>query len=90
MRLTAPMTGSIVEVRCTVGEAVEQGQVLIKTYEETIPVTVTAMGRFTAVAQTVVSSWELIAGIAGVLGGVWVFLGNIGKALRGRDETIAA
>ncbi len=68
----------------------EQGQVLIKTYEETIPVTVTAMGRFTAVAQTVVSSWELIAGIAGVLGGVWVFLGNIGKALRGRDETIAA
>jgi hypothetical protein len=68
----------------------EQGQVLIKTYEETIPVTVTAMGRVTAVAQTVVSSWELIAGIAGVLGGIWVFLGNIGKALRGKDETIAA
>jgi biotin carboxyl carrier protein len=29
VRLTAPMTGSIVEVRCAVGESVEQGQVLL-------------------------------------------------------------
>lgn len=29
VRLNAPMTGSIVEIRCSVGEMVEQGQVLL-------------------------------------------------------------
>lgn len=69
---------------------VSQGEVLIKTYEETIPVTVTPMDRANLVMNAVISSWQTIAGIFGVIGGIWVFLGNVAKAFKGKKEEPAA
>jgi hypothetical protein len=65
------------------------GDKMIRVYEEKIPVTVTPIGRVTSIANKVISSWEMVAGIFGVLGGIWMFLGNIGKALRGKKEETA-
>jgi hypothetical protein len=61
---------------------VSEGEVLIKTYEETIPVTVTPMGRVKLISQNVVENWEPVAGALGVIGGIWAFFANFFAGLR--------
>ena len=65
------------------------GELLIKTYAETIPVTVTPIARAKLLAGTLIESWQTIAGLAGVIGGIWVFIGNLGKALRRKEPMTA-
>jgi hypothetical protein len=58
-------------------DGVAQGDILIKTYEEKIPVNVTPLGRVRMVSQDIVTNWEPVAGALGVLGGIWAFLANL-------------
>lgn len=68
---------------------VAEGEVLIKTYEETIPVTVTPMGRVRLISQNVVENWEPVAGALGVIGGIWAFIVNLFAGLRRKREVKA-
>ncbi|MEJ0022194.1 MAG: hypothetical protein WDN76_01210 [Alphaproteobacteria bacterium] len=67
-------------------DGVAQGETLIKTYEETIPVKVTPMARVRLVSQGIVERWQPIAGALGVIGGIWVFLQKILAALTRRRK----
>lgn len=70
-------------------DGVAEGEVLIKTYEETIPVTVTPMGRVRLISQNVVENWEPVAGALGVIGGIWAFIVNLFAGLRRKREVKA-
>jgi hypothetical protein len=67
-------------------DGVSQGETLIKTYEETIPVQVTPMARVRLISQGIVERWQPIAGALGVIGGIWVFLQKLLGALTRRRK----
>lgn len=67
-------------------DGIPQGETLIKTYEETIPVQVTPMARVRLISQGIVERWQPIAGALGVIGGIWVFLQKLLGALTRRRK----
>jgi hypothetical protein len=60
--------------------------VLIKTYQEEIPVDVTAWDRAQLLGMGFLAQWEILAGIFGAIGGLWVFISNVLKFLRQRKQ----
>jgi hypothetical protein len=67
-------------------DGVAQGDILIKTYEETIPVKVTPIARVRLVSQGIIDRWQPLAGALGVIGGIWVFLQKLLGSLRPRRK----
>jgi hypothetical protein len=65
-------------------DGIAQGDILIKTYEETIPVKVTPIARVRLVSQGIIDRWQPLAGALGVIGGIWVFLQKLFGSLRRR------
>lgn len=79
----------ILQVFGVMRQAGYTGEVLIKTYQEDIPVEVTTMDRFELGARAFLSRWDIIAGIFGAIGGAWVFFHNIMKLFTGRRSATA-
>ncbi len=67
-------------------DGVAQGDILIKTYEETIPVKVTPIARVRLVSQGIIDRWQPLAGALGVIGGIWVFLQKLLGSMRPRRK----
>lgn len=61
-----------------------EGQALVRTYEESIPVDVTPIDRVQMIAQAFLAHWKVLAGLVGALGGMWVFINNVLKFIRER------
>ncbi|MEJ0060873.1 MAG: hypothetical protein WDM79_15385 [Terricaulis sp.] len=85
-RVTPRVSGAerrmLLQVYGLVQQNGRDGQVLIKTYEETIPVDVTPLDQAQIYAEAFLSRWDVIAGIAGAIGGLWMFFSAIVKWFR--------
>ncbi|MBT9446090.1 MAG: hypothetical protein IV086_10365 [Hyphomonadaceae bacterium] len=62
------------------------GEVLVRTFRETIPVDVTPIDRAELWGKAFLSRWDIVAGIAGAIGGIWLVISSVLAFLKRRRK----